>query len=293
MKKNISYSQVNLFLEKIGGKEVWDDVLSGRKMIHIKEPEASLFDNFGRRIPENLSASVSDVEKEFFFDVIKLKNNDYEERLKNFYRYSETDIRVEEFRSKIKNLVNLISENPWISNILKGPWLPIIIPKINNYHNHFGRLICHDLGFIGESYQKLLKGSFLISNNILEEKDKISNNELSRNSDLIDKASRRPIIGIHFPSALQGFSVLASREQMKFLPERFYLSGIDAIWAMIMYPDVLAKNFNVPGIYLSGIDWSINKTLYFRIYDHELSVVKMPSLGTFSDGGTSSGLFFF
>jgi hypothetical protein len=286
-------NQLDLFIEKLGGREIFDDVLNGRKIVYVKEPELMLFDDFGHKVPENVSTGFSQPEQEFNFDLIRLKDDDCQERLKIFQQYGFDEITVQEFKTKIKELVTIIEENPWINNVLKGPWLPIIVPKTKIYSG-FDQLIRHDIELAGESYRKFFPNrKFSISQDLISCFNQVTLSKESRQESLFEIVKKRPVIGIHFPTAFQGFSVQTSREQMKNLPDRFHLSGIDTIWATIMYPDVLAKNFNVPGIYLSGLNFSSKKTLYFRVLDQEFIVLSMPALKNHADGGTTSGLFFY
>ena len=286
-------NQLDLFIEKLGGREVFDDVLNGRKIVYVKEPELMLFDDLGHKIPENVSVGFTQPEQEFSFDSIRLKDDDYRERLKIFRQYAFDEITVQEFKTKIKELVDIIESNLWVNNILKGPWLPIIVPKTKIYSG-FSQLIHHDIESAGESYQKFFPNrKFSISEDLLGSFNEITISKESRQESLFTSTTKRPVIGIYFPTAFQGFSVHASREEMKKLPERFHLSGIDAIWAMIIYPDIMAKHFNVPGIYLSGLNFSSKKTLYFRILDQEFAVLPIPALKNYADGGTTSGLFFY
>jgi len=74
----------------------------------------------------------------------------------------------------------------------------------------------------------------------------------SHHNQLIERMKREPVIGIHFPNSLQGFSINASREQMATLPKGFILSGLDTAIAMLMYPDVLARDYRTPGLYLAA-----------------------------------------
>jgi hypothetical protein len=75
----------------------------------------------------------------------------------------------------------------------------------------------------------------------------------------------RPVVGILFPVALQGYSILAAREQMASLPEGFVLSGVlDACVAMVEYPDVLARDDYAPTLVCAGTTWQANLSLCFH-----------------------------
>ena len=288
MKNGIEKRRLDRFIEKIGGIEVYDDVLEGKIILYPKKNESSFFDDSGRRIIGNLSANVCDADQEFFFDNIQLTDKDYKEKIMVFRNYCHDQLTFNEFKTKVDNLIEAIKSNHLISNVLKGPWFPIILPTTKDHFN-IGQVIRHDIESIGENYRKTFPGrNFLISSSFSE----TTLNKQGRQEELILMIMKNPIVGIYFPSALQGFSVPASREQMISLPEGFYLSGIDAVWAMIMYPEYLALNFNVPGIYLAGLEISEIKTPYLAIYDDRMEVISMPSPKNHADGGTTQGLLF-
>ena len=69
-------------------------------------------------------------------------------------------------------------------------------------------------------------------------------------------------MGIHFPNPLQGFSVNASREQMATLPQGFILSGMDTSVAMVMYPDILARDWNTFGLDLAALSFYFQYSRY-------------------------------
>ena len=73
------------------------------------------------------------------------------------------------------------------------------------------------------------------------------------------------VYAIYFPNPLQGFSPLASREQMQDLPESLILvGGFDASAAQVMYPDILSRDFETPGYDLSALQYqSSNYSFYF------------------------------
>jgi hypothetical protein len=81
---------------------------------------------------------------------------------------------------------------------------------------------------------------------------------------LIKRMATEPLVGILFPIALQGYSVLAAREQMASLPEGFVLSGVlDACVAMTAYPDVLAQD-HAPTLVCAGTTWQSAFSLGFQ-----------------------------
>lgn len=116
--------------------------------------------------------------------------------------------------------------------------------------------------------------------------------DVSRHKQLIERAKKKPVVGLYFPNPLQGFSVDASREQMNDLPEGFYLSGLDTVIAMIMYPDILARDVKIPGLYLTALQYkSPEYYLYFKANDDKLSFGATDYLSV-AGGSYSGGLSF-
>jgi len=97
-----------------------------------------------------------------------------------------------------------------------------------------------------------------------------------------------PVAGIMF-FPLQGYSVLAQREQMASLPSSLLLSGaVDMATAMAAYPDVLARDWNTPGYDCSAVSFrSSASSLYFEAYDDHLEFGDCGLLDT--PGGICSG----
>lgn len=132
---------------------------------------------------------------------------------------------------------------------------------------------------------------------------KVSVVDGSRHDQLIDRMKESQVIGLHFPNPLQGFSINASREQMSTLPpvrrsqsgeggEGFILSGMDAPIAMAMYPDILARGYNTPGLDLAALQWqSAGSSLYLGTHGDGL-VFRGTGPLAFACGYYSGGLLF-
>ena len=120
---------------------------------------------------------------------------------------------------------------------------------------------------------------------------KVSVVDGSRHDQLISRMKEGLVIGLHFPNPLQGFSINASREQMSTLPEGFILSGMDTPIAMVMYPDILARDWDTPGLNLA-LQWqSAGYSLYFWACGGSLGFGRTAGLAGAS-GSYSGGLLF-
>lgn len=260
------------------------------------------FDKHGRRIPEGLQAHVCDADRNFRLNQPKLEARvDYVYRILQLHRglSVDTGITAEQFKAETERLLALIRDNSQIANIAKGVYLPVVLPKLTT--DNLGETLEQYLEAVGKSYVK----TFGDRNFCNPHKDTLAGGEFnivdgSRHEQLVERMKQGPVVGIHFPNPLQGFSINASREQMSTLPpvrrspqgeggEGFILSGMDTPIAMVMYPDILARDCNIPGLNMAALLWlyadcsldffTINSGLAFDCTD-----VPADASGSFSGG---------
>lgn len=258
-------------LLNILGEENARRLLSGELSVEFKEVIRKLFDKNGRRIPKDLSSSVCDPDKRFKLVQPRMKTvKDYARVLKILadalgVGVQDLGITAEEFKAKAEELMSTIPSNS--ANIKKGVGLPLVLPKFES----FEKLLCS----VNNSYKNVFQNRNFCYN--LKSELGLSvvaakTVEGSRQDQLIEKMKQGPVVIIFFPNSLQGFSVNASREQMESLPEGFILSGIETIIAMIMYPEVLARDSYTPTLGLAGLfRQSSDYSLLFWAADNELS----------------------
>lgn len=248
--------QLKALVIKLGGVDVVNSFLRDEIAIEIKEVIKKLFDKNGRRIPQDLEKNVCDPNKNFM--LVRPKMNtvvDYANRILRLHGSLgiNTEITAEGFMAEINRQLEIIKGDAIISNIANGVYLPVIMPKLETAD--LGTAIERYLKGVGKSYKKIFsKREFndYRSGTLAGEVSIISE---SRHDVLIKRVKQGPVIGIYFPNSLQGFSVYADREQMSALPENFILSGLDTLIAMIMYSDVLAKDYNTPGLDMAALSW--------------------------------------
>jgi hypothetical protein len=243
-------------VKKLGGREVVNAILRGEKTVMIKDTIRLLFDKHGRRIPEGLQANVCDANRKFRLDRPKLDNEvDFVNRISRLHGCLSinTQVTAKQLKVETERLLATIRGNSQIANIANGVYLPVVLPK----------LVTNDLGAELELY---LAGVDNIYANTFGERtfynyrkgtlaNEVSIVNGSRHDQLIKRMKQGPVIGLHFPNPLQGFSIHASREQMSTLPEGFILSGMDTPIAMVMYPDILARGYNTPGLDMAALQW--------------------------------------
>jgi len=217
--------------------------------------------------------------------------NDYSNRLSLISESLGLNLgtTAEEFKFKTEEILSKIPNNS--VNIKNGICLPLVLPRFEG--DDIGFFLENLLAWFEKSYNKAFDGNRSFHNfqkGRLNGMVKTVNS--SRQDQLIEKMKQGPVVVIFFPDSLQGFSISASHEQMETLPEGFILSGIETIIAMIMYPEILARDPKTLGLILAGLSWrSSDFSLFFwtikdRLLLDDISGLHIPS------SNSSSGLSF-
>jgi len=283
--------QVEALLNIIG-EENARKLLVGEISVELRETMEKFFDKNDRRIPKGLLDSVCDANKDFRLSQPKMEIvADYEVYLRRLHEcLGDTGITPEQLKRESEKLWAEIQENPQIANITNGVGLPVVLPKLTT--SDLGTALEQYLEAVGGSYSKTFSGRSFNNYRKGELSGNVSIVAGSKHDQLISRMKEGPVIGIHFPNPLQGFSINASREQMSTLPEGFVLSGMDTAIAMAMYPDILACDWKTPGLDLAALQWqSAGYSLYFRAGDDRLGFDRTDDL-TYAGGYYSGGLLF-
>lgn len=255
-------------LKKLGGKEVKDALLRDEVFVEFKEVVKKLFDKHGRRIPkgEGLRANVCDANRNFRLDQPMLDERvDFANRIMRLHECLSIDTKVtaEYLKTETERLLAIIKENSQVANIANGVYLPVILPKLVT--DDLGAELELYLAGVNNSYAKTFSDRGFDNYRKGTLANKVSIVDGSRHDQLIERMKKCSVIGLHFPNSLQGFSINADREQMSTLPEGFILSGMDTPIAIAMYPDILARGWNIPGVGLAALQWQCaDYSLYFR-----------------------------
>ncbi len=192
-----------------------------------------------------------------------------------------------DFRKRIEILLSMIRGDDRVAPILNGVYIPICLPKceIGDYGHLIDELL---LPVLKKSYEATFTNRSFVNSMSGKLHGQLAVASDSRQERLIEKMASEPVYGILFPVALQGYSVLAAREQMAQVPEGFVLSGVlDCCIAMIEYPDVLARDANVPTLVCAGTTWQGNLSLCFHPSDRGLNFCVADeafAIGSFSPG---------
>lgn len=255
----------------LGGREILEGLWNGSKKATIEDAIYFLFDKNGRGIPRDLKSSVCDADRSF--NLVQPEIN-YVDRLARFWSsypqgtaFSPVSYSAEEFEQEVAALRAMLDADPLFKNWDKGVWLPLVLPQIEG--GDYGTLLENRfLAAVGSSYFKEFPNR-IFSNyrkGELAGQVKIIHPSHER---LVAKMQRGPVIGIFLPTPLQGFSITADREFADALPEICHLAGgFDFAAAMAVYPDVLARDFNVSGNDCAAVQWRYaDCSLRFRSYD--------------------------
>lgn len=280
-------------LINIIGEENAKKLLAGDIKVSFEEVVKTLFDKHGRRIPQNLKANICDPDRNFRLDQPKLETEiDYANRITRLHGCLsvDTEVTAEQLKTETERLLALIRDNSQIANIANGVYLPMILPKLTT--DDLGTILKQYLEAVAKSYDKTFSDRKFhnhrqgtLANNVKIVKE-------SRYDQLIKKMKQGPVIGIHFPNPLQGYSINASQEQMATLPKGFFLSGLDTVIAMAMWIDVLARDYNTPGLDLAAFSWqSTVSSLGFWASDDKLSF-DYADVMAYANDYYSGGLFF-
>jgi len=230
-------------------------LLRGEKAVEFRDVISALFDRNGRRIPRNLENAVRDANPDFRLEQPAIT---YGERLARIGEHLQITMTVSaaEFEDRCQKLLERLSKDEQSGNVVNGIHLPICIPQtiISDYGQTLDEVYLEAVGrsyeaqFRGRNFNNYRKGNLAKQVTIVP--------GATRHEQLVTAMSKSPVLGIYFPNPLQGFSVHAQREQMSTLPEIFLLSGgFDTATAMVAYPDVMARDFNTPGLDMVALQW--------------------------------------
>lgn len=293
--KDFSLGQYAALVQKLGGQEVVKKILSDELFLKFEGVEvcvakalAKLIDKHGRVIPvKSLQSAVCDPNRDFY---LKQPAIDYGQVMARLSTYLQVrvDCSTAEFERRANKLIEQLSAEPSLSNLLKGVYLPILLPQmpVDDYGKVLDEVFltavekAYTAVFPGRPFNNYCKGNLAGKVTIITE---------TRHEQLLAKMSVGAVVGIYFPTAFQGFSIPAVREQMISLPENVVLSGgLDIAMALIMYPEILARDFHTPGLDLAALQWSsADDSLCFKAVDGYLS---FGSRGLGAGGYYSGGL---
>ena len=293
----ITLGKIEALINCLNGMEVVDKLCSGELTVSFKgsaleiiEALKKLFDKNGRRIPENLKAAVCDPNSGYF---LKQPAIDYARSFSKGFEGTglAANMAASDFEETAKQLIEGLKADERTKKLLKGVYLPIIIPQTEIAD--LGEAVEEFVGMAEKSYRKEFKKRNFTNHRKNDLKGKVTVVAGSRYEKLIEKMQKESVVGIYFPNPLQGFSVDAQREQMAALPEGFSLSGpIDTAMGFAMYPELLGKDATTPVYDCSAVQWqSSGYSLNFGADDDDADFGSGSNLSD-ADDYCSGGLLF-
>jgi hypothetical protein len=191
-----------------------------------------------------------------------------------------------DYKQKSELLLDRLHEDPRVSNILNGSHLPICLPKceIGDYGRFVEELV---IPGVKRSYEKVFPNRRFENRMVGKLHGQLAVEGSSRQGELIERMAAGPVVGIQFPIALQGFSVLAARESIQSFPSGFVLSGVlDTCFTMVAFVEVLATDHS-PTLVCAGTAWNADFSLCFHPHANSLSFCVADegfAIGSFSPG---------
>lgn len=252
---------------------------------------AKLFDRHARRIPsKDFGFAFCDPDMKFHFIKSELVLDEPYGRHCEYF--GDPGITLPNFQSRADELMDKLGKNKPIANLANGVCLPIILGKLPKKFNYGKLLEQKFLAAVENAYIKQFPGRIFANHRKGELAGKVRIVHKSHER-LIARLKKGPEVALYFPNPLQGFSVLASREQMSDLPKEIYLcGGVDTCTAMAMYAHVLARDWHTPGLDTAALQWrSADYSLYFSASGDDLSFGSRADLARAS-GRCSAGLLF-
>ena len=265
----------------------------GKREAVVQEALRTLIDRNGRVIPTSgLKAKVTDANRDF--QLIQ-PDFDYAERLARLRKSFGPDTAFPDerkFSFRSQALIHALVNDQLLRPLMNCAYLPVCFPQmaVDNYGRTLEDVF---LEAVERSYRNQFPDRKFVNYRKGELAGKVSIVTGSRHRKLLARMAKEPVVGIYFPSPLQGFSIFSDREQMDYLPDSLLLSGaLDTALAMTAYPDVLARDRHTPGLDCSANTWqSTEYSLYFKAYDFSLKFAHTDYLG-YSHDNYSGGLLF-
>lgn len=208
----------------------------------------NLIDERGRFVPK-AGSNVIHPNTDFYLTQPKIDYQNRLKRLKGAFKGQKWPT-VKEFQRQSESLIKQVSESAY-ANLLKGVYLPIILPKIK--FEDYGAVIediflpavekSYKQQFPDRKFYNYRKGTLKNEVTVVSE----------THQQLIDRMAEKLVVALFFVP-FQGFSIPATREIT--LMENYSLGGvIDIAMAFIMYPDILARDWNTPVLDCSAVSW--------------------------------------
>lgn len=246
-------------------QDIFQAVLAGDLEVVLHNATKKLVDANGRVIPfSGMKGEVVDANRAFHLVQPTMQYGQVLDRLATHFGLGTVLPTVEEFAAKSAELLAKVAENKQVRNLLKGVHLPIVVPQttITDYGTELETRFLpavessYRAEFPGRSFKNWRKGELAGKVGVVAE---------SRHQQFLDRLATGAVVGVYFPTALQGFSIPADLAAMSKVAPGFALTGaLETAAALVAYPDVLARDYQTPGLDCAANTWSATYALLFR-----------------------------
>ncbi|MBI2444739.1 MAG: hypothetical protein HYV42_05905 [Candidatus Magasanikbacteria bacterium] len=274
-----------------GGEDGLASILRDDLKITLVDGTVKLVDSTGRCIPlATMKGEYVDANRDFHLVQPEIDYAATLARLQQFFAPEMRFVSAEEFERRSAALIARIREDKQVASLLKGVYLPIVLPQITVAD--YGRTLEETfLAAVERAYQAQYPDRVFNNYRKGELAGQVGVVEESRHQRLIEKMAGGPVVLIHFPCPCQGFSIPADRKMIGAFPAGFILSGaLDTATSLVANTSTLALNWNTPGLDCAANSWqSAEFSLDFKARDVKLSFGR-GGLGAY--GACSAGLSF-
>lgn len=255
-----------------GGEEALKALLGGDLEIILKDISKTLIDQNGRCIPtKEVKGQVVDANRNYRLVQPEVNYAAVLDRQKKFFAPEMQFVSVMEFEERSKTLLAKVGDNKQVKNLRRGVYLPFCLPKltISDYGKTLEEIF---LTAVERSYRAQFPDRQFVNYRKGELAGQVTIAEESRHQQLIDAMREGPVVGVIFPTALQGFGIEADRQMIAEFPEGYALAGaIDFAAAHVAHPETLARDYNVPVSDCSANVWQDpGYSLYLDPFDGRL-----------------------
>ncbi|MBI2443926.1 MAG: hypothetical protein HYV42_01625 [Candidatus Magasanikbacteria bacterium] len=254
--------------------EKLDGVIRDELTVYVtfKDGKIVLVDRNGRCIPlATMKGGYVDANRDFYITKPEISYTGILARLQRFFAPEMKFVSAAEFKKRATALIAGLREDQQVANLLKGVYLPIVLPQITVAD--YGRTLegiflaaverAYQAQYPDREFNNYRKGELAGQVGVVEE---------SRHQRLIEKMAEGPVVLIHFPCPCQGFSIPADRKMIGAFPAGFMLSGaLDTATSIVANTSTLALNGSKPGNDCSANTWqSAEDSLSFETDDDGL-----------------------
>lgn len=267
MRRSLSEGQSEALLRKLwlagggeqGGDEACQEILRDHLRITLVNNTIKLVDHTGRVIPLP-GMDVVDANRDYYLTQPEVDYAARLARLQKFYGKDMKFVSAAEFQVRCQAIIERVKSDPQVANLVKGPYFPFVMPQLAG---DLGQLLDDTIvPALERSYKAQFPKRYFNNYRHGEPSGQVTVVPGTRQGYLIKALAEWSVCGVYFP-ALQGFSVAASREMISRLSEDFILSGLEVPVVAAMYPEIVGRDYNTPGLDMASLHWqSAGGSLY-------------------------------